>query len=100
VPSTDADVVVIGAGITGLCTALLLARAGQDVVVLEATRVGALASGRNTGKVSVLQGTRLSRLLETHPEPVASAAPTGTPGDADEYDHADRVRARDNDRRR
>lgn len=27
-PSTDADVVVIGAGITGLCTALLLARAG------------------------------------------------------------------------
>ncbi|MFL6157042.1 MAG: hypothetical protein ACJ72D_13155, partial [Marmoricola sp.] len=30
-PSTEAEVVVVGAGITGLCTALLLARAGQKV---------------------------------------------------------------------
>ncbi len=67
------DVLVIGGGITGLCTALLLARAGQQVVLLEAERVGALASGRNTGKVSLLQGTKLSTLLDYHPRAVAEA---------------------------
>ena len=72
-PPTEADVVVVGAGITGLTTALLLARAGQEVVVLEAAHVGALASGRNTGKVSVLQGTKLSRLLDQHSERVVRA---------------------------
>ena len=68
-----ADIVVVGAGITGLCTALLLARAGQKVVVLEAARVGALASGKNTGKVSLLQGTKVSEILARHSESVARA---------------------------
>lgn len=36
----DVDTVVVGAGITGLTTALLLARSGQSVVVLEARHVG------------------------------------------------------------
>lgn len=39
--SAEADVVVVGAGITGLTTALALAEAGQRVMVLEAARVGA-----------------------------------------------------------
>ena len=73
VDSCDSDVIVVGGGITGLCTAVLLARAGQRVVLLEAERVGALASGRNTGKVSLLQGTKLSTLLNHHPRAVASA---------------------------
>ena len=36
------DVVVVGAGLTGLATAVLLAGAGRQVAVLEARSVGAV----------------------------------------------------------
>ena len=48
----DADCVVIGAGYTGLRTALVLAEAGAKVVVLDACDVGWGASGRNGGQVN------------------------------------------------
>ena len=46
-----ADVAVVGAGFTGLSTALHLCRAGADVAVLEAAEPGWGASGRNNGQV-------------------------------------------------
>jgi glycine/D-amino acid oxidase-like deaminating enzyme len=46
-----ADVAVVGAGFTGLSTALHLARAGIDVAVVEAAEPGWGASGRNNGQV-------------------------------------------------
>jgi len=46
-----AQVTVIGAGYTGLSTALHLAEAGRDAVVLEAADVGERASGLNGGQV-------------------------------------------------
>ena len=47
----SADVCVVGAGYTGLSTALFLAEAGFRVVVLEAATVGWGASGRNGGQI-------------------------------------------------
>jgi len=46
-----ADVVVIGAGFTGLSTALHLREAGVDVAIVEAMEPGWGASGRNNGQV-------------------------------------------------
>ncbi|PPC75197.1 FAD-dependent oxidoreductase [Pokkaliibacter plantistimulans] len=45
------QVLVIGAGLSGLSTALHLARQGMQVTVLEAACVGWGASGRNNGQV-------------------------------------------------
>ena len=71
------DVAVIGAGITGLTTAALLARAGKRVAVIEARYVGAGTTGNTTGKVSVLQGTKLSRIAAKHGRDVLRAYATG-----------------------
>lgn len=49
--STRTDVVVIGAGFTGLSAALELRHRGASVIVLEAMQPGWGASGRNSGLV-------------------------------------------------
>ncbi|HEY0342883.1 MAG TPA: FAD-dependent oxidoreductase, partial [Steroidobacteraceae bacterium] len=46
-----ADVCVVGGGYTGLSAALHLARQGASVVLLEESRIGDGASGRNGGQV-------------------------------------------------
>lgn len=47
--SREADVVIVGGGITGAAVALWLARAGISAVLLEGRQVAAGASGRNGG---------------------------------------------------
>ena len=46
------DIAVIGAGFTGLSTALHAAEGGASVAVLEAQQVGFGGSGRNVGLVN------------------------------------------------
>lgn len=67
------DTVVAGAGLTGLTTAVLLARSGQKVAVLEARAVGVAATGNTTAKLSLLQGTNLSSIRKHHSDEVLQA---------------------------
>jgi glycine/D-amino acid oxidase-like deaminating enzyme len=46
-----ADVLVVGAGFTGLATALAAAERGADVVLIEAAEIGSGGSGLNNGQV-------------------------------------------------
>lgn len=62
----DHDVLVIGAGITGLTSALLLARAGVDVAVVDARRPGAGTTAKSTAKASLLQSVLGSQILRKH----------------------------------
>ena len=60
----DADVVVVGGGITGLTTALLLAQGGVSVVVVEAHRVGTGTTGYTTAKVTSLHSLIYASLIK------------------------------------
>jgi gamma-glutamylputrescine oxidase len=59
-----ADVCILGAGITGLSTAIELAEAGFNVVVLEAQRVGWGASGRSGGQAIFGFGCDQSKITQ------------------------------------
>lgn len=54
--AVDVDVAVVGAGIAGLTTALLLKQSGLRVAVLEAGAVCSATTGHTTAKVSTRHG--------------------------------------------
>ena len=60
--SVEADVAVLGGGIVGITTALLLKEAGVRVVLLEADRLARGVSGYTTAKVSSQHGMIYARL--------------------------------------
>ncbi len=77
------DVIIVGGGFSGCSSALHLAEAGQDVVILEANNFGYGASSRNVGlinaglwtrpdivekKLGIESGKKLNKILATAPE--------------------------------
>jgi glycine/D-amino acid oxidase-like deaminating enzyme/nitrite reductase/ring-hydroxylating ferredoxin subunit len=61
----ETDVVVVGAGITGLTAALLLQKAGRRVVVIEARTVGSGDSSRTTAHLTEVLDSRYHALQHT-----------------------------------
>lgn len=59
----ERDVVVIGAGMTGILTAWQLQKSGRRVAVLEAGRIAGGQTGRTTAKITSQHGMIYSRLL-------------------------------------
>lgn len=64
--SRQADVAIVGAGITGTAAALWLARAGMKVAVLEAREIAAGASGRNAGFLANGTTSSYAHTIATH----------------------------------
>ena len=65
-----ADVCVVGAGFTGVATALTLAERGYSVALVEANRVGWGASGRNGGQlINGISG--LDKIRKKHGDGIA-----------------------------
>src|SRR5690606_25466490 len=61
-----ADVAVVGGGIVGVTTALMLARAGRDVRLIEADRVGRAVTGGSTAKITSQHGLIYDELETRH----------------------------------
>lgn len=59
------DVVVIGAGLAGLCTAVACLQDGATVAVLDAGRVAGRTTGHSTAKLTALHGLVYDRLSRT-----------------------------------
>lgn len=62
----EADVVIVGAGIAGACTAWWLRGSGRRVAVLDRTGPAAGASGRNAGFLTVGSLAHFARERERH----------------------------------
>ena len=74
---TDADVVVVGGGITGLTTAFLIASTGRSVAVLERGKCAGVDTGHTTAHLTMVTDVRLTDLANqfgrTHAQAVWDA---------------------------
>lgn len=69
----EVDVAVIGGGIAGLTTALVLKRRGLTVAVVEAAQIGTGVTGNTTGKITSLHRLAFTDLTSRHNGEIARA---------------------------
>ncbi len=69
----EADVVVVGAGLTGITAAYLLKQAGAKVVLLDRQRCAAADTGHTTAHLTYVTDERLHRLVKVFGHDAAKA---------------------------
>ena len=94
-PGLHVDVAVLGGGIAGLTTALLLKRDGATVAVVEADRVGGGVTAYTTAKVTSLHGHLLRRSSRSFGADGAARLRRGERGRRSALDRRARRRAAD-----
>ena len=60
------DTAIIGGGICGLTTALLLKERGQDLAIFEAKRIGCGATGYTSAKITIQHGTIYQDIISSY----------------------------------
>jgi len=69
----EADVVVVGGGITGLTAAYCLARAGRSVLVMDRARCASIDTGHTSAHLTMVTDTRFHQLVKRLGRPHAQA---------------------------
>ena len=64
IPEADYDVVIVGAGITGITTALLLQQAGKKCIVIEAHNICFGTTGGTTAHLNTLLDTPYKQIIK------------------------------------
>lgn len=62
----ETDVLIIGAGLTGLSLGYYLSNSDAKFIIVEANHIGYGASGRNTCKISAQHGLLYDKLIKKH----------------------------------
>ncbi len=70
----NVDVVVVGAGITGITTAYLLRKAGSTVALIERERVASIDTGHTTAHLTYITDVDLQKLVRNFGKDHAQAA--------------------------
>ena len=64
----ETETLVIGAGIAGLTTAMLLVEEGKEIVLIDSKRIARDVTGNTTAKITSLHGLIYKKLIEKHGE--------------------------------
>lgn len=62
----ECDVLIVGAGLSGLLCAYQLQDLYEKIVIIESDEIGSGASGRNTGKITSQHGLNYQEILKIH----------------------------------